>query len=673
MRSKNKKNIKKEKDIISTKETNKTEVKDKYLDKDKELLERTLQGLKEESEINPDLENFFDKVREKKEIIDEKLVNKDAEIDIVEEPLEKAVNSNKKSAFGSRFKVIMLVTAFVVSTLYFILYLKDALNHVNYIKDIINGASLLLIFFFIIIALVGNKKLRNTFSVFSSIIIIGVVALNILVSKNVVNLPTLATLDDFTNTSIADVMKWASANNIDIKTEYEYSDNIDEGNVIVQDVEAGSVLKLIDELTVTVSNGPNYDKELVLSSWVGRNVDELIEYINTNHLNNVDITFTVNNDVERDSIISQSVKGEIRRNTSISFAVSLGNAANLKDIKLENLVKKSLFDATFYLKRNGVKYNLTYEFSSKVKAGYVISQDPKEGTKVSPNSDTVNLVISKGKEIIVPDFSNATVDEVVEWIIENNLKVVFEERYSTTVDKDKIVSISIKKGDSIVEGTKITVTTSKGALKVATFSNLAEFRSWASDTGVSYSEKYEYSDSVGKGQIINLSIKSGEKIDPQNQAITVTISYGSAVVVPYFVGSSRSSIQSTCNSKGLNCSFYYVGYNGSARDTALSQNVSSGAKVVSGTYISIGLSSGPAQTFSVYIGSELFGGSYESTRSSLSSDLSSNAPGVNFNIVSYNTTNTCVPGLIDPNSPIKGGSWNNFTQGNTYTIYVMGC
>lgn len=670
MRSKNKKNIKKEKDIISNEEINKAEVKDIYLDKDKKLLERTLQGLKEESEINPDLENFFDKVREKKEMIDERLVNKDEEANILEKPLEKEVDNMKKSTFGSKFKVFMLVTAFIASTLYFIFYLKDALNHVNYIKDIINGSSLLLIFFFIIIALVGNRKLRNMFSVFSSIIIIGVIALNILISKDLVHLPTLKVLDDFTNTSIADVMKWASANNIDIKTEYEYSDNVDEGNVIVQDVEAGSVLKLIDELTVTVSNGPNYDKELVLSSWVGRNVDELIEYINTNHLNNVDINFTTSDSIEKDSVISQSTKGEIKRNTSISFVVSLGNATSLKDVKLDNLVKKSLFDATFYLKRNGVKYNITYEFSSKVKAGYVISQDPKEGKTVSPSSDTVNLVISKGKEIVVPDFSKATVDEVVEWIIENNLKVVFEERYSTTIDKDKLVSVSVKTGDSIIEGTKIIVTTSKGALKVATFSNLAEFRSWASDNGVSYNEKYEYNDTVGKGQIINLSIKSGEKIDPQNQAITVTISYGSAVVVPYFVGSSRSSIQSTCNSKGLNCSFYYVGYNGNARDTALSQNVSSGAKVVSGTYISIGLSSGPAQTFNVTIGSELFGTSYASTAANLRNFLNSAAPGVTFNFVAK-LDNSAPAGLIHQNSPIKGGIPINFTQGNTYTIWII--
>jgi beta-lactam-binding protein with PASTA domain len=669
MRSKNKKNMKKEKEIVSTNEIDKVEVKDNYLDKDKELLERTLQGLKEESEINPDLDNFFEKIREKKDEIDIRLINKN-EVNL-EEPKER-LEPNKKSTFGSKFKVTMLITAFIASTFYFILYLKDALNHVNYIKDIVNSASLLLIFFFIIIALIGNKKIRNMFSVFSSLIIIGVIALNILVNKDMIKLPTLKVIDDFTNTTIADVMKWASANNIDVKTEYEYSDNVEEGNVIVQDVEAGSVLKLIDEITVTVSNGPNYDKELVLSSWVGRNVDELIEYINTNHLNNVNITFTTNNDVEKDQIISQSTKGEIKRNTSISFAVSLGNASSLKDIKLENLVKKSLFDATFYLKRNGVKYNLTYEFSSKVKAGYVISQDPKEGTKISPSSDTVNLVISKGKEIVVPEFNKATVDEVVEWIIENNLKVVFAEKYSTTIDKDKLVSVSVKTGDSIIEGTKITVTTSKGALKVATFSSLAEFRSWASDNGVSYSEKYEYNDSVGKGQIINLSIKSGEKIDPQSQSITVTVSYGSAVVVPYFVGSSRSSIQSTCNNKGLNCTFYYVGYNSNSRDTALSQNVSSGTKVVSGTYISIGLSSGPAQRFNIYLNSELFGGSYSSTVSSLRNYLNNNAPGVTFNFVPK-TANSCVPGLIHPDSPIKGGVWNTVTQGNTYTIWIMDC
>lgn len=664
----NQKNKKKKK-VISTDEVIDTEVERNFGDKEKELLERTLQGLKEESEISPDLENFFEKVKAKK---DEGIFDKEVREESISDELVEKSNYKKKSTFGSKFKVFMLVLAFIASTIYFLLYLKNALNHVNYIKDIINGSSLLLIFLFLIIALIGNKKIRNMFSVFSSIIIIGIVTLNLLVSKDIVKLPTLAVVDDFTNTSIADVMKWASANNIDIKTIYEYSDNVVEGNVIVQDVESGSVIKLIHKITFTVSNGPNYDKELILSSFEGRNVDDLLEYIENNHLNNVDITFQTSDTIEKDLVISQSTKGEIKRNTAISFAISLGNATSLKDVKLDNLVNKTLFDATFYLKRNGIKYNLTYEFSSKIKAGKVISQDPKEGTTVKPNSDTVNLVISKGKEIIVPDFNNASVDEVVEWIIENNLKVVFTEKYSTLVEKNGLVSVSVKTGESITEGTRITITTSKGSLTVGTFSSLADFRSWASNNGVSYSEKYEYNDSVGKGQIINLSIKSGEKIDPESQSITVTISYGGAVIVPYFVGSSKGSIQSTCNSKGLNCTFYYTGYNSAARDTAVAQNVASGSKVVSGTYVSIGLSSGPAQTFSVYLNSELFGSSYSSTVSSLRSYLNSNAPGANFNFVAR-TSNSCVPGLIHPDSPIKGGVWNSFTQGQTYTIIVMDC
>lgn len=664
----NQKNKKKKK-VISTDEVIDTEVERNFGDKEKELLERTLQGLKEESEISPDLENFFEKVKAKK---DEGIFDKEVREESISDELVEKSNYKKKSTFGSKFKVFMLVLAFIASTIYFLLYLKNALNHVNYIKDIINGSSLLLIFLFLIIALIGNKKIRNMFSVFSSIIIIGIVTLNLLVSKDIVKLPTLAVVDDFTNTSIADVMKWASSNNIDIKTIYEYSDNVVEGNVIVQDVESGSVIKLIDKITFTVSNGPNYDKELILSSFEGRNVDDLLEYIENNHLNNVDITFQTSDTIEKDLVISQSTKGEIKRNTAISFTISLGNATSLKDVKLDNLVNKTLFDATFYLKRNGIKYNLTYEFSSKIKAGKVISQDPKEGSTVKPNSDTVNLVISKGKEIIVPDFNNASVDEVVEWIIENNLKVVFTEKYSNTIEKNGLVSVSVKTGESITEGTRITITTSKGSLTVGTFSSLADFRSWASNNGVSYSEKYEYNDSVGKGQIINLSIKSGEKIDPESQSITVTISYGGAVIVPYFVGSSKGSIQSTCNSKGLNCTFYYTGYNSAARDTAVAQNVASGSKVVSGTYVSIGLSSGPAQTFSVYLNSELFGSSYSSTVSSLRSYLNSNAPGANFNFVAR-TSNSCVPGLIHPDSPIKGGVWNSFTQGQTYTIIVMDC
>ena len=74
----------------------------------------------------------------------------------------------------------------------------------------------------------------------------------------------------------------------------------------------------------------------------------------------------------------------------------------------------SLFEATLYLKRNGINNDLKREFSSKVKKDYVLNQDIKAKTKVKPGRDKVVLTISDGKEIKVPDFAARTSDDVVE-------------------------------------------------------------------------------------------------------------------------------------------------------------------------------------------------------------------------------------------------------------------
>ena len=69
-------------------------------------------------------------------------------------------------------------------------------------------------------------------------------------------------------------MKWASKNKIDINSTYEYSDNILEGNIITQDVLPGTLLKKVKEINFVVSDGPNYDKEVILSSLIGLKLDD---------------------------------------------------------------------------------------------------------------------------------------------------------------------------------------------------------------------------------------------------------------------------------------------------------------------------------------------------------------------------------------------------------------
>jgi len=402
----------------------------------------------------------------------------------------------------------------------------------------------------------------------------------------------------------------------------------------------------------------------------GLKVDDLLKFIKENHLKNVSINYEVNNEKEKDIIISQSTKGTIKRKDEISFTVSLGSQESLKPIKIKDLTNLSEFDATLYLKSNGIKYNITYEFNSKIKRGYVVSQDKKKDTKVDPNQDTVDLVISKGKEINVPDFTGKSVNDVLEWISKNNLKSSFAENFSLTVKDGELIGINYNKDDKLEEGTKIIITTSKGYLTVPKFNSLAEFINWANANGIRYTQDYQYSNTVSKGNIISLSLATGAKVDPNKDSIGVIISYGAPVTIPNFVGKNKSEITSTCKSVGLNCNFYYIGYSNTAADVATNQTIGAGNKVVSGTYIKIGLSNGPAKTYSFYIQAEwMINSTADNTIATLKKYLSASCPGVTFNFVKKAHTSS-PSGFIHPSSPVQGGN-NNFTQGQTYTIWIV--
>ena len=95
--------------------------------------------------------------------------------------------------------------------------------------------------------------------------------------------------------SIDNVVTWENENNVKIIKEYEYSDNIPEGNIISQSINPNTVLKDIKELTVVISNGPNYDKFVVLSNMVGRNIEDVRKFLKENHFNNTTLNFVGNN------------------------------------------------------------------------------------------------------------------------------------------------------------------------------------------------------------------------------------------------------------------------------------------------------------------------------------------------------------------------------------------
>ena len=151
-----------------------------------------------------------------------------------------------------------------------------------------------------------------------------------------------------------------------------------------------------------------------------------------------------------------------------------------------------LFDAELWLKRNGIKYEIKYEFSDKSK-NEVLSQSTNKDEEINIKDTNITITVSAGVAIKIPDFKTMTVDEATSWIINNKLKVEFNEIYDENIETGKIIEQSIKENELVKENTLINLTISKGQIIMGEFKSISDFRDWANKYNVKYNETYDYS------------------------------------------------------------------------------------------------------------------------------------------------------------------------------------
>ena len=406
---------------------------------------------------------------------------------------------------------------------------------------------------------------------------------------------------------------------------------------------------------------------VILSSFVGREIDEFLEEIERQHLNNVKVNFKINEYNAKNIIISQSKTGEVRRNDEIIIEVSLGKKSELSEINMISLIGKNSFEASLFLGQNGINYEIKYDFSDSP-TDTVIAQSVEPETIVKPFDTKVIITVSKGSKIKVPNLLEMTTDQIIKWVTDNNLKISLSDAYDSKIEAGKVINANYKENDEISEGSLIKVVTSKGPLKMPSFKSLSEFRIWANTYNVKYDEEYEFNSSVSKGNIIKFSLSPNDLID-ENIPIVVTISNGKAVSIPNFVGKTKDEITASCKSLGLSCSFSYSSYSTTPKDVALSQNKKAGSNVISGTSVLIYLSKGSAQTFTVEIyESQLTFGNADKTIDTLKKYFTTNYPGVTFNFTKQKTNVFPNSGYIHEDSPVKDGT--KVTQGKTYKVII---
>lgn len=553
-------------------------------------------------------------------------------LDTKENNIGKNLNKRKRHPIVN----FMLFLTLISSILYFlsiIIYKENDLNIVNLLISVL----LLFIFtiFFILMAIKSNNKKKNIIFI-SSFFLTLYNVFGILTTTNILVIPNNNKVVDFSNKSLSEVVLWASKNNITLNQEYEYNDMIPEYNIIFQNKKAGTSIKKIKELTVSVSEGPSPYKEVIVPDMTTWDSDRVLSFINKNYLSNISLEF-VNSDKEKNTVIEQDKKGNLKRNDEIKLTFSYGEE-EINEVNLSNLCGKSKFEALFYLKQNKINYEIKEDFSNSVKRGYVMSQDIKPGKLIKVSDDKVVLTISKGKKIKVPNLVNMSVTEITNWIIKNRLKLEFTDKYDDKIKDNKVISANYKKGDIIEQGSTVNIVISKGKLVMPKFSSIVDFYEWADKYSIKYEEKHEYSDTVAIGEVIKYSVSSGKTIK-NNEVITVVISDGKECSVPNIIGLSKSDAISKLKRANLGYNFVYQNSNKVLKDKVISQSISAGSKVSSGTTITVIISNGKREV---------------NTNSSSSKNNNSSSNGNNSSNNNSNNNNS-------------GGS-NNTCVSKTYTV-----
>lgn len=551
---------------------------------------------------------------------------------------------------------ILIILALIVA-LSFLVFLV-----INIKKENLNLLiTALLISLMSILLLIPTKK--NKIYNFIALLIIGLTGFNAYTFARPINIKNETNyILNLQNKSLTDALNYAKENNINIVEKYDYSDYIAKYYIINQNI-INEPLNNIKELELIISKGPNYDLTTTIPSFVGENIDELIKFINNNYLNNVEINF-ITNENEPNTIISQSLTGNIKRNDKLVIEVA---KAEFKEIEMTNLVNKSLFEAKLWLDMNNIKYKVQYDYN-EIDKNYIFKQSINENTKLTEN-DNVTIYVSKGKSITVPNLKEMSKEEITKWITDNNLNVEYKEDYNKEYEMGKIIDTNYKENDVIEQGTTIIITTSKGTLKMIKFTTLSDFKIWAANNNIKYDINYSFSNTVPKNGLIKSS-HNEEDVIADSDTIILTISNGKAVTMPNFKGMKKSEIENKCNSLNLNCSFYYYGYTiGTEKDIAITQTINASKQVATGTYVKISLSSGIAKTFTIEINeTDLVINNASKTIENLKKLFNQKYPGVIFTFTTKASNTYNNAGFIHENSNVKNGT--KVVQGKTYTVTI---
>lgn len=256
-----------------------------------------------------------------------------------------------------------------------------------------------------------------------------------------------------------------------------------------------------------------------VEDFVGKPVQEVMSWADSSKLadNQIEYIYQYDETVAKDTVMSQSMTKEdlIKKDGKISFVVSKGSDPDLM-ISLPDFTTMNKDQLHQFFEENKFT-DVTYEYTIDPK----IEKDMFLKINIEGNearrSDLIIVTISVGKtnvgvDITMPDFAESSKENIQAWGKTNNITITFKTESSDTIATGKLISQSVKAGETIQTGSKVTIVLSGGkgiTMNDMTGKTKAEVEAWAKESGAKVDFLSYYADSTAEGKVISTSPKSG--------------------------------------------------------------------------------------------------------------------------------------------------------------------
>ncbi len=346
-----------------------------------------------------------------------------------------------------------------------------------------------------------------------------------------------------------DAQLWARNNGILLQVEQEFNDDMEAGRVLTQNVAEGTQVKKGEFVKLTVSLGHDLSITLPIPDIMSMTKNEVDKWAAENFMTKVRVTTEFSDTVESGKVIrfeinDNTVVNEVRRDSPVYVIISKGpEDVTAPTIEVPNFKTMSIAEAYAFAKENGLVLVVEEEYDDFAPKGSIISQSVKAEEKVAEDTE-INLVVSNGKMILIPDFSKYPKELAPSVAGELGIPINIAESYSGR-SAGKFISQSIK-ADTIYESGQIVELKYSIDNKITLPSFIGQTRdaieAWAKElnsNGASIGIKVTSTKSNSPPGTILTQSKANTLVDI-NTSISITVSSGKVVFVPDFLSPAGS-------------------------------------------------------------------------------------------------------------------------------------